>query len=293
MKQYLKKIYELLPLKPFVFGLIKSCISLPPAIYQHLHFKGVFKVKIDKEHSFLIYHHGGIEENEIFWKGLEGGWEKRSTAIWTQLASKKQTILDIGANTGLYAMIAKTINPSSAVHAFEPIPAVFQLLNKNKSINHFDIHNHEVALSDFNGIATIYLPDHTDFAYSVTVNQNRLSKNTKVKELTIKTKTLSQFIEENKIQTIDLMKIDVETHEPEVLLGMGKYLNEFRPTMLIEVLDENIAQKLDVILKDMNYLYFNIDDKNNSIRQIQKVEKSDYWNLLICNESTAKELNLI
>lgn len=293
MKPLLKKAYDLIPFKPQFLGIVKSCISLPQNVYQHLHFKGIFKVKIDKEHSFLIYHHGGIEENEIFWNGLEGGWEKKSTALWTQLVRNKNTILDIGANTGLYAMIAKSINPSAAVHTFEPIPAVFALLNKNSTINNFDINNHEVALSDFNGTAKIYLPEHTDFAYSVTVNQNRLGKNRKVKELTIQTKTLSQFIEENKIQSIDLMKIDVETHEPEVLNGMGKYLKEFQPTMIIEVLDESVAEKINIILKDLDYLYFNIDDKRNTVRQIQKIEKSDYWNLLICNKSTAQELALI
>lgn len=293
MKPLLKKAYDLIPFKPHFFGILKSCISLPQNVYQHLHFKGIFKVKIDPEHSFLIYHHGGIEENEIFWKGLEGGWEKKSTALWTQLVRNKKTILDIGANTGLYAMIAKSINPSAAIHTFEPIPAVFALLKKNSEINNFNINNHEVALSDFNGTAKIYLPEHTDFAYSVTVNQNRLGKSRNVKELTIQTKTLSQFIEENNIQSIELMKIDVETHEPEVLIGMGKYLKEFKPTMIIEVLDENIAKKLDSILMDMDYLYFNIDDKNNRIRQINKIEKSDYWNLLICDKNTAQELKLI
>ena len=137
------------------------------------------------------------------------------------------------------------------------------------------------------------MPFDSDFAYSVTVNQNRLHKNTKVKELTINTKTLKTFIEDNNIKSIDLMKIDVETHEPEVLLGMGEYLQLFKPTMIIEVLDNEIADRLNTILENFDYLYFNIDDEKNSIRQVAKIEKSDYWNFLICNKETAKKLNLI
>ena len=39
------------------------------------------------------------------------------------------------------------------------------------------------------------------------------------------------------------MKIDVETHEPAVLKGMGEYLRSFRPTMLIELLNDEVAQQ--------------------------------------------------
>lgn len=293
MKRLAKKIYHNLPLKREFFSFIKKFTPLPKSIYQHLHFNGTFIVKIDEEKSFKIYHHGGIEENEIFWNGLKGGWEKKSISLWIELSKDATTILDIGANTGLYALIAEAVNPKSKIHSFEPIPGVYTILQKNVALNNFLIHNHELALSDFNGTAQIYMPFDSDFAYSVTVNQNRLSEKTKVKELTIKTKTLKTFIEENEIKSIDLMKIDVETHEPEVLIGMGEYLKLFQPTMIIEVLNDEIAGRLNIILENLDYLYFNIDDKNNSIRQVAKIEKSDYWNFLICNEKTAEKLNLI
>lgn len=293
MKKVVRKIYHFLPFKKELYTFFKNNFEFPQSIYQHLHFKGTFKVKVDNQKSFLIYHHGGIEENEIFWNGLEKGWEKKSTSLWIELSKDAETILDIGANTGLYALISKTVNAKSVIHSFEPIPYVFSLLKKNVELNNFSIVNHEIALSDYNGTAKIYMPKDSDFAYSVTVNQNRLNSNTEVKELTIKTKTLETFIEENKIKSIDLMKIDVETHEPEVLIGMGKYLKQFKPAMIIEVLNDDIAKRLNAILENLNYLYFNIDDANNSIRQIAKIEKSDYWNLLVCSERTAKKLNLI
>lgn len=293
MKQILKYLYNILPLKRQLYSFLKKYIRIPKSVYQHLHFNGIFMVKVDQKKSFKIYHHGGIEENEIFWNGLEGGWEKKSISLWIELSKEATSILDIGANTGLYALIAETVNPKSKIHSFEPIPAVFTILQKNVAINNFSIINHELALSDFNGTAKIYMPFDSDFAYSVTVNQNRLNKNTKVKELTIYTKTLKTFIEENKIKSIDLMKIDVETHEPEVLLGMGEYLQLFKPTMIIEVLDNEIANRLNTILENFDYLYFNIDDEKNSIRQVTKIEKSDYWNFLICNKETAIKLKLI
>lgn len=43
------------------------------------------------------------------------------------------------------------------------------------------------------------------------------------------------------------MKIDVETHEPEVLEGVGEYLKKFRPSLLIEILDDEITAKVQNI----------------------------------------------
>lgn len=276
-----------------LYSVLKKVVKLPSSIYQHLHFNGVFKIKISSQKKIKIYHHGGIEENEIFWCGLKEGWEKKSIALWIELAKDAQTVLDVGANTGLYALVAQAMNSEAEVHTFEPVPSVFKILKKNVELNDFPILNHEVALSDYNGKAKVYLPENKDFVYSVTVNKNRLNEKTLAKELTITTKTLKSFIDDNNIKSIDLMKIDVETHEPEVLIGMGEYLKKFKPTMIIEVLDNEIAEKLNHILGELDYLYFNIDDANNSVRQTFKITKSDYWNFLICNEYVAQKLNLI
>jgi hypothetical protein len=75
MKAFLKKIYAIIPLKKEIFSVLKI-FRLPENIYKHLHFKGVFNVKINSSTSFKIYSPGTVEENQLFWKGLEEGWEK-------------------------------------------------------------------------------------------------------------------------------------------------------------------------------------------------------------------------
>ena len=51
--------------------------------------------------------HFGLElENELFWAGLEGGWEKTSMSLWIKLVKASVVVLDIGANTGLNALVA-------------------------------------------------------------------------------------------------------------------------------------------------------------------------------------------
>ena len=94
------------------------------------------------------------------------------------------------------------------------------------------------------------------------------------------------------MQNIDLLKIDVETHEPEVLKGLGGYLQKFIPAMLIEVLDDETGQKINKIVEGLGYLYFN-NDENKGIRRVQKIEHSDYYNYLICTKEKAIGLKLI
>lgn len=291
-KALVKQLYNILPFKKECYCLLKKIWLPPESLYRHLTFKKPFNVKVSDSKQFQLIHTGNIEENEIFWNGLFNGWEKKSITLWVQLCKQSKVILDIGANTGLYGLVAKTISPSAEVHCIEPIPYVFNILEKNISINHFDIQSHCIGLSDYNGAAKIYLPKGEDFAYSVTINQNTITSK-ETKELEINVCKLSTLIETRHISKIDLMKLDVETHEVEVIKGMENYLKEFKPAILIEVLNDDIAKNLNEIFQGMGYLYFNIDDIKNTVRLVPEITKSDYWNFLLCNENTAKVLNLI
>lgn len=292
LRNILRSFYGIIPFKLPVFSLIKKFWHPGEKLYRHLHFKGVFNVELCSDKSFKMKSYGYQVENEIFWAGINGGWEKESFKHWINLCQTSGVIIDIGANTGIYALMAKAINKNSKVYAFEPVERVFTKLEENVQLNNFDIHNYEIAVSDNNGEAIIY-DDMSEHVYSVTVNKNLLSPQTACKEIKIKTKRLDSFIEENNITRIDLMKIDVETHEPEVLAGMGKYLKEFRPDMLIEILNEEIAGKVEKLVKDLDYLYFNIDEKNGLTTKTEKIEKSSYFNYLLCKKETASRLNLV
>ena len=139
IKSIFKKLYTILPFKKEVFSILKKFIQIPPELYQHLYFSGKFKVQIDQEKSFKIKHIGAKVENEIFWNGLYGSWEKESLKVWSFLCNYSDYIFDVGANTGVYAIVAKAINCNSHVYAFEPVQRVFEKLKENIKVNGFDI----------------------------------------------------------------------------------------------------------------------------------------------------------
>ncbi len=211
-------------------------------------------------------------------------------ALWIKLCSRSSVIFDIGANTGVYTLVAKSIKPDSKVFAFEPVSRVFEKLVYNCKLNNFSVETIDKAVSDFDGEASIYEPME-EHILSVTVNKNLQAAEQPVVETRIQTIRLDTVIDHYNLKGIELVKIDVETHEAEVLAGFGEYLKKFKPTMLIEILTQEVAENIEEIVADLGYLFFNINE-DGGIREVKTLTKSDYYNFLFCDQETAKFLNI-
>ncbi len=292
MRSLVKVIYSVIPFKKQMFLVVRMFFKPKEKLYRHLHFKGEIEVKIKGHKSFRTYNHGLLIENGIFWAGLENGWERQSLKVWIKLCEKATSIMDVGANTGIYSLIAATINPDCDIVAFEPVKRVSAMLEKNIRINNYKIKNVEKALSNFDGDAIVYDDLSSEHTYAVTVNKNLMVNKDKSSTVKIKTCRLDTYIEENNITHIDLIKIDVETHEAEVLEGFGKYLELFKPTILIEITYPEVAKKIQMIFQYLPYLYFNVNE-DDGLKQVDQITVSDNYNFLLCSKDKALELGLI
>src|SRR5258705_11326726 len=172
MKKLIKKLYSIAPFKKELYSFIKFFGIPPERIYKHLYFKGIFNIRTDGT-SFKMYHYGYQLENDIFWNGLEGKWEKNSLKLWKELCKSSDVIFDIGSNTGIYSLLAKTVNKNAKVYAFEPVKRVYDKLLKNINLNRYHIETFEIAISNYSGKATIY-DTESEHTYTVTVNKNIL-----------------------------------------------------------------------------------------------------------------------
>lgn len=286
----LKKAIRVTPFKKSLFSVIKLFGVPPKKIRRELKFNGAFKVPVGKS-SFQLMNYDYDKfslENDVFWFGLKG-WEPESINLWVKLSRESKTILDIGANTGIYSLISAAVAPSAVIYSFEPVDRIYDKFQKNISINKFSsIHPEKIALSDKNGFTILY--DFVgDIPLNATLNSSWHSDSKARVEKKIETKRLDNFIEENHILNIDLMKIDVELHEPQVLRGMGKYLEKFKPAILIEIFNEEMWNQLQEIIKDLNYQVFYIDDLKGA-RRINGFEIFEGYNFLFCSEETAKRI---
>jgi FkbM family methyltransferase len=143
-------------------------------------------------------------------------------------AVKIDIVFDVGANSGLYSIKVKSFNGDCKVFAFEPHPNSFLQLQKNgkrlsfKSFNFgFGKTEGKFILYDYSGS-----PGSMHASLHQEVIENLHQEDSEGNEVEIR--TIDQFVEENNINFIDLLKIDTEGTEYDVLLGAGKLLKENR-----------------------------------------------------------------
>lgn len=132
--------------------------------------------------------------------------------------------IDVGANIGVFALhMAQKAGASGVVHAFEPDPYVFSRLLHNSQLNHFEdrVYSHNVAVTDRTGQIPFYQSDRTHSGWGSLVRFGDIAVHTNSVEGT----TLDRFLANEKIAKVDLIKIDVEAHEPELLQGASESLS--------------------------------------------------------------------
>jgi FkbM family methyltransferase len=227
-------------------------------------------------------------------KGLYGEWERESLKIWAELSKKSKTIIDIGANTGVFSMVAQNNNPLAKVIAIEPIAINFEVLTMNRRQNNFPVHCENVALSDSTGTAKMFvLRDRLN--YMASVNDNRyalhpeIQEGASIEEIEVPIKPFSYVNDKYKLENIDLIKIDVEGHEITVLNGMLPYIKKSRPLILIEVIGDDNADVIDKMFTNLGYRFVSIDEASKAV-VVNKLWDNDHHNFLLCNDSTIEFL---
>jgi FkbM family methyltransferase len=275
--QLILKLYSILPAKRHLCLLLRKTGIPHQKFYRDLKFRGVFSFQA-LDHRISVFHHGGTIENELFWNGLEN-WERDTVWLWCELVKNAHVVYDIGANTGVYSLIASSLNTNLKVHAFEPSVNIYGKLAKNIELNGFNVQCHQIALSNISGTQTFYDVSSGN-PTSSSLSAAMISNNANIRNYDVNTMTMDDFIKANPTSRPDLMKIDVEMHEPELMEGFSS-IRECRPIVFIEVLTDAIANRLNTLLEDADMVFFELNFY--SLRQIPALTKGRpyFWNFLI------------
>ena len=138
---------------------------------------------------------------------------------------------DIGANVGLYSVLIASKYPNSKVVAFEPNIQVHSLLKKNMFLNKLTNVNIEgIALSNRIGKGKLLSQKSRLGAGKLDLNADKIES-----EMNLIVTTGEVFLDSHPVLIPNLVKIDVEGHEPEVIQGMLEILQEYKPILTIEV----------------------------------------------------------
>lgn len=266
--------------------------------------------KPEKEKFITLYDYNSNKYIEMFWKkdsfieselykyGLYGQWERQSLRVWAALSKRANVVLDIGANTGVFSLISQINNSSARIIAVEPIQINYELLELNLKKNNFSISVEQIALSNYDGSASMFmLKDRLNYMTSINDNRYKLhpevARDAEVVEVVVDVKPYQYLQNKYSIKNVDLIKVDVEGHEFSVLDSMYLELKMSLPSIVVEIISDDSANKINKLLEGLDYRYFSIDEVKNNLTSVPGLWNNDHQNFLICTQGVAEYLNSV
>ena len=188
----------------------------------------------------------------LYWRGTEG-WEPETLPVFLRLVQPGATVLDVGANTGLFSLLAARRAEGVTVHALEPVPRVFRMLEDNVLRNDVtSIVCHRLALSDTPGTVTMYVPVE-DLPIMASMLPEWRSDS---EQIEVSAESLDQFVARLGL-CVDVIKIDTEGTEALVLEGARNTLATQQPFVICEVLAAGgTADLLTALITEADYQIF-------------------------------------
>lgn len=146
---------------------------------------------------------------------------------WVTALIEERTplIIDVGANAGLFTHLVCTINPSSQVIAFEPLPEMANKIGHQKARTGMNVIVHDKAVSNVDGTSVLYASSANDTDASLIYHA------VSSQPISVGVVKLDSVID---AQRIFLIKIDVQGCENEVVAGGTRTLNHAK-FLLIEI----------------------------------------------------------
>lgn len=236
---------------------------LPQSVWSHLWFSGPFTVRVGP--GRLRLHHGGeIIENEFFWTGTF--WTERATiAYFLDLVRQADILIDVGANIGTFALVAKAAKPELQVIAIEPSETNFAALARNIRINGFDIQALNAAVTATDGPVTLY--DFAGVSYSASLESDWREGTVARQVDGLSLDTVTAGVPDNG-QRI-LLKIDVEGHEPQALAGARKLIaRRQRAAFVIELIRDPVVDAVVKLLPAGTYRYLLVDEEAGTLTDL-------------------------
>tara|TARA_B100000686_G_C16687111_1_gene915467 strand:+ start:571 stop:1332 length:762 start_codon:yes stop_codon:yes gene_type:complete len=178
--------------------------------------------------------------------------------ILNKIVNKNLESIDVGVYRGVYTY--KLAEISKHVHSFEPNPLIFPYLEKHlkKIVKNVTLYN--TALSDKKNEVDLKIPkrfntiNKNDYEQKyklgcATIHEKNMLEDKEYITKKVKTDTLDELLKDKKIGFI---KIDVEGHEKNVLMGSKNLISQCKPNMLVEIEERHTNEKVANIINFIN-----------------------------------------
>jgi len=134
-------------------------------------------------------------------------------------------VLDVGANVGSWSQLYRKYNTNGILYMFEPqISCQQSILNKN-------IPNAQLiraAVGSEKKKLKLFASSLADGSASLHKRKDSFFEDRSYSEQIVDVVSLDQFIDEQKIEFVDFIKLDIEGHEFEALRGLEKSISALK-----------------------------------------------------------------
>lgn len=222
---------------------------------------GDIRFSIDSNVFYLHTNQTCYVTKNMFYNGLDAyeyNW------LFLNLAENARCFLDVGANIGLYSVMAAKINPTIEIHAFEPGKGAVHFLRKNIALNRIsNVNVYELAMSDQDAQLEFHEASHPKFPWLLhNLNGSSSLQDThgrlKTEIYKVEVCRLSTFLKQNNILSFDLIKLDTEHNEHLILADSSGIFMENRPLIMIEIYPEIARNCQETLTTWPDYYYYQV-----------------------------------
>jgi FkbM family methyltransferase len=224
-----------------------------------------------------------------------GNFEGEVSTVLSRFLRPGTTFFDVGANVGIFSILASgLVGAKGRVFSFEPDPANFGRLARNISVSRIsNVVLNRFALMDREGSVSLkVLPEDGWGMYSSVGEPLRGVK--EPRGLTGETvthqvdcSTLDNYVRDNRVEGVDLVKIDVEGAELSVLKGGERLLSARRsPVLVIEfnritadIMGYDLFQ-LRQYIESLGYTLHRVTGGGRDLTKLGVLDISRYENLV-------------
>jgi FkbM family methyltransferase len=251
-------------------------------------------------------------ETDLYYCGIESLSDRFTLKVIARIIAQADytndgLYIDVGADIGKETIIPIALSGSKIkVISFEPLPKSFSIFHYNIELNDLadQVTVFNFGLAETSKVMSVDIDrdasfpsfslnrsmNHVDYLHDTYVNNIEISLKSG-DEFFLSSENLIKFKNNQKIERIDLIKIDVETYEPQVIQGFSELISLYKPPIIIEVLNDTVGLEIENSLPE-KYIFFNIDDRDERLipmKELKRVGKHAL-NYLLLHESNSSEI---
>ena len=174
---------------------------------------------------------------------VTGRYEPNEFCWLSRVLKPGMTVLDVGANLGLYTLYAaRRVTGSGRVVAIEPSTREMARLRRNveqNALGNVSLVAAAVAEQDAEAVLQVATADHAGhntlgaFGYDTELDNRE----------TVQTLRLDEVVETARLHRVDIIKMDIEGAEFAALRGGSATLTRYRPVLLMELSDRALRHQ--------------------------------------------------